>query len=310
MVMENQVPKVAVVQMSSVAMAKLPTIEKICLQIRQAAKQNAQLVVFPEAVVPGYPRGQDFGVVVGHRNQEGRELWMRYWQEAVTVPGPEMEMVAEAAREAGVYVALGIVERESARLGSSLFCTLVFLGPNGALLGKHRKLKPTAAERVIWGEGDGKSLRVYPTPLGRMGGLICWENYMPLARMALYQQQVEIYLAPTADARDSWQATLQHIASEGRCFVLSCNQVVYRKDLPPSWLATLPSLKDPLCRGGSAILSPTGEYLAGPLWDQEGILYALLDPNLITKAKFDFDVAGHYHRPDVFGFTFPTDDGE
>ncbi|MCX7706943.1 MAG: carbon-nitrogen hydrolase family protein, partial [Anaerolineae bacterium] len=170
------------------------------------------------------------------------------------------------------------------------------------ILGKHRKLKPTAAERLIWGEGDGSTLTVLDTAFGKVGGLICWENYMPLARMALYARGVEIYLAPTADARDTWQATLRHIACEGRCFVLGCNQHVtkamYPTDLPG--IEELASQPEVMCRGGSAIISPLGEVLAGPLYDQEGILYADLDLGEVVRGKFDFDVVGHYARPDVF----------
>jgi nitrilase len=179
---------------------------------------------------------------------------------------------------------------------------LLYFGPDGKLLGKHRKLKPTGAERLIWGEGDGSTLTALKTELGTISGLICWENYMPLARMAIYAKGVEIYLAPTADARDTWQATLRHIACEGRCFVLGCNQFV-TKDMYPANLPGLEELENQpevLCRGGSAVISPLGEVLAGPLYDQEGILFADLDLAQVARSKFDFDVVGHYARPDVF----------
>ncbi|MBT4186086.1 MAG: carbon-nitrogen hydrolase family protein, partial [Gemmatimonadales bacterium] len=182
------------------------------------------------------------------------------------------------------------------------YCTLLYISPEGEPVGKHRKLKPTAAERLIWGEGDGSTLTAIDTPLGTIGGLICWENYMPLARMAMYGKGVEIYLAPTADARDRWQSTLQHISLEGRCFVLGCNQFVHR-DMYPDDLEIKDELNawpETLCRGGSAIYDPLGECLAGPLWDEEGILLAELDMTAIGRAKFDFDVTGHYARPDVF----------
>ncbi len=168
---------------------------------------------------------------------------------------------------------------------------------------KHRKLKPTAAERVIWGEGDGSDLQVHDTPKGRIAGLICWENYMPLARFTLYQQGVQLYCAPTADARDAWQATMRHIALEGRCFVLGCNQYVTVDDFPAQYQAELSAKGPVLCRGGSVVVSPLGEVLAGPLFDQEGILYATLDMREIGRGKMDFDVAGHYNRPDVFSFS-------
>jgi nitrilase len=181
----------------------------------------------------------------------------------------------------------------------------LYFGPDGKLLGKHRKLKPTAAERLIWGEGDGSTLTVLDTPLGRVGGLVCWENYMPLARMAMYTKGVELYLAPTADARDTWQATLRHIACEGRCFVLGCNQFVTRAMYPPDLegIEDLDGQPEVMCRGGSAIISPLGEVLAGPLYDQEGMLLAELDLAEVIRSKFDFDVVGHYARPDVFQLT-------
>jgi nitrilase len=207
-----------------------------------------------------------------------------------------------AARDAGINLAIGVVERDTSTSGGTLYCSLLYFGPDGDLLGLHRKLKPTAAERLIWGEGDGSTLTVLDTELGKLGGLICWENYMPLARMALYSKGVELYLAPTADARDTWQATLRHIACEGRCFVLGCNQFVTRDMYPPDLpgIQELETAPEIMCRGGSVIISPLGEVLAGPLYDSEGILYAQLDMGAVPKSKFDFDVVGHYARPDVF----------
>jgi nitrilase len=205
---------------------------------------------------------------------------------------------------------MGVIERETRGTKGTLYCTILYFGPDGALLGKHRKLKPTAAERLIWGEGDGSTLTTVETPFGRLGGLICWENYMPLARAALYEKGVELYVAPTADSRDAWQATLRHIALEGRCFVLGCNQFVtksmYPSDLPG--IEELAGQPEIMCRGGSAIVSPLGEVIAGPLWDAEGMLYADLDLGEIIRARFDFDVTGHYARPDVFRLL--VNDGE
>jgi len=240
-------------------------------------------------------------MVVGSRSPEGRHAWQRYWANSVEVPSPATEALGAAARQAGVYVAIGIIERDSQFSRGTLYCTVLYLGPDGRILGKHRKLKPTGSERLIWGEGDGSTLLVLETELGRIGGLICWENYMPLARMALYGQGVEIYLAPTADARDTWQATLRHIACEGRCFVLGCNQFV-TKGMYPSDLAGIEELADQpevMCRGGSVIISPMGEVLAGPLYGQEGTLMADLDMGEIVRSRLDFDVVGHYARPDV-----------
>ncbi len=294
--------KVAVVQAASILFDREATVDKACRLIHDAASSVAQLLLFPEAFIPAYPRGLSFGMVVGSRSQEGRELWQRYWDNAVDIPGPATEKLSAAVRETGVYLAIGVIERDSQFSAGTLYCTLLYFGPDGRIIGKHRKLKPTAAERLIWGEGDGSTLTVLPTEFGKIGGLICWENYMPLARMAMYGKGVELYLAPTADARDTWQATLRHIACEGRCFVLGCNQFVTR-EMYPSDLQNHPELAtqpEVLCRGGSAIISPLGELLAGPLYDQEGILYAELDRAEIVRSKVDFDVVGHYARPDVF----------
>lgn len=297
--------KAAVVQAAPILFDRQATVVKACRLIEEAGNNGAQLVLFPEAFIPAYPRGLSFGMVVGSRSAEGRLTWQRYWENSVDVPGPATEALAEAARTAGVYLAMGVIERDSQFSRGTLYCTLLYFGPDGRLLGKHRKLKPTAAERLIWGEGDGSTLTVLDTSLGRMGGLICWENYMPLARMALYGKGVELYLAPTADQRDSWQATLRHIACEGRCFVLGCNQYVTKEMYPPELPGIEELVEQPqiLSRGGSAIISPLGEVLAGPLFDQEGILYADLDLAEIGRGKLDLDVVGHYSRPDVFQLT-------
>ncbi len=303
--------KVAVVQAAPILFDREATVEKTVRLTAEAASQEAELILFPEAFIPAYPRGLSFGTVVGSRSPAGRLTWQRYWANAVDVPGPATEALGRAARQVGVYLAVGVIERDTESSRGTLYCTLLYFGPDGQLLGKHRKLKPTAAERLIWGEGDGSTLTVLETGLGRIGGLICWENYMPLARMALYNKGVEIYLAPTADSRETWQATLRHIACEGRCFVLGCNQFV-TKAMYPTDLAGVEELANQpevMCRGGSAIISPLGEALAGPLYDQEGILYADLDLAEVARSKFDFDVVGHYARPDVFHLTINEQPG-
>ncbi|CAA9559902.1 MAG: Cyanoalanine nitrilase [uncultured Thermomicrobiales bacterium] len=296
--------RVAVVQAAPVIMDREATIDKAIACLREAAAAGAQLVLFPEAFIPAYPRGLSFGIVVGSRTDAGRRTWARYHANAVEIPSPATDRLGAAVRAAGVHLAIGVIERD--HLGGTLYCTLLYFGPDGAILGKHRKLKPTAGERLIWGEGDGSTMPVLATPLGRVGGLICWENYMPLARMAMYRKGVELYLAPTADARDGWQATVCHIALEGRCFVLAANQYVnramYPADLEDEALADLAGAPEEMCRGGSAIISPLGDYLAGPLWGQEGILYADLNQAAIAEGKFDFDVIGHYARDDIFSF--------
>jgi nitrilase len=297
--------KVAVVQAAPVLFDRAATLRKVERLVREVADEGAQLALFPEAFVPAYPRGLSFGMVVGSRSPAGRLTWERYWANSVDVPGPATEALGAAARAGGLYLAVGVVERDPDVGRGTLYCTMLYFGPEGRLLGKHRKLKPTGAERLIWGEGDGSTLTVLDTPLGRVGGLICWENYMPLARMALYGQGVELYLAPTADARETWQATLRHIACEGRCFVLGCNQFV-TKDMYPADLAGVEELADQpavMCRGGSVIVSPLGEVIAGPLYDREGTLFAELDLAEIVRGKLDFDVVGHYARPDVFQLT-------
>ena len=296
--------RVAVVQAAPVILDREATLAKTVELIGEAAAGGARLVLFPEAFIPAYPRGLSFGVTVGNRSAEGRQLFARYFNNAIEVPGPATERLGTAARDANLYLTIGVIERD--RIGGTLYCTLLYFAPDGTLLGKHRKLKPTAAERLIWGEGDGSTLPVFDTPLGRLGGLICWENYMPLARMALYTKGVEIYLAPTADARDAWQSTIRHIALEGRCFVLACNQYVtkamYPSDLGPEALTDLELAPAEMCRGGSAIISPLGDYLVGPLYGREGILYADLDHDAIAGARFDFDPIGHYARHDIFTF--------
>lgn len=294
--------KVAVVQEGSAIMQKKECIQKVKELTKNAGDKGAKIVLFPEAFIPAYPRGLFFGTKVGSRSEEGKQDFARYWENSIAIPSEDVTVLGKIAKKNSVYLITGIVERESEFKGGTLYCTLLYFDPKGKLLGRHRKLKPTGSERLIWGEGDGSTLSVINSPYGKIGGLICWENYMPLARTAIYSKGTDIYVTPTADARDSWQATLQHIALEGRCFVLSCNQFV-TKDMYPRDLACFDELKsspEVLSRGGSAIFDPTGKYLAGPLFDQAGILYADLDLSLIPQTRFDFDVVGHYSRPDVF----------
>lgn len=289
----------AVVQAAPVFFNKAQTVDKIISLTQDAAKEKAALILFPEVIIPGYPRGLIFGTTVGGRLPEGREMFLRYWENAIEVPGKETDQLARAAKEAKAYLVVGVTEKD--KISDTLYCSLLYFSPEGNLIHKHRKLKPTAAERILWGEGDGSDLQVLDTPLGKIGGLICWENYMPLARTTLYQQGIEIYLAPTADCRATWQASTEHIACEGRCFVLGCNQYLtkahYPKDLQVLIADDHPSLPS---SGGSCIVSPLGKRLAGPLYDKEGILTAEIDHREIIKAKMDFDPIGHYARNDVF----------
>jgi nitrilase len=301
--------KVAVVQASSVLFDKTASVEKACNLVAEAGKEGSKIVLLPEAFIPAYPRGFSFGMKIGSRNDEGRALWKRYWENSIDITGVEVQRLGKAAKEAGVYLAIGVIERDGASCGETLYCSVFYFSPDGVLMGKHRKLKPTGSERLIWGEGDGSTLNAFSTEFGKIGGLICWENYIPLARMAMYGQGVEIYMAPTADSRETWQATMRHIACEGRCFVLGCNQFV-TKDMYPESIETIEELSDQpdvMCRGGSLIVAPSGEVIAGPIWDKEGILYAELDLDEITKAKIDFDVTGHYARPDIFQLNVNTE---
>jgi nitrilase len=297
-----EIVKVAVVQAAPILFDKALSVEKAYNLIEEAGSKGSRVILLPEAFIPAYPRGFSFGMVVGNRSDEGRCLWKRYWDNAIQVPGPEVAILGKAAKKAGSYLAIGVIERDVDYGGGTVYCTLLYFDPEGNLMGKHRKLKPTGSERLIWGEGDGSTMPVFSTPVGNIGGLICWENYMPLARMAMYGKGVQIYLAPTADPRETWQATMRHIACEGRCFVLGCNQFV-TKDMYPSDLETFEELSgqpDIMCPGGSVIVSPFGEVMAGPLYGEEGILYADLDLSEIAKAKVDFDAVGHYARPDIF----------
>jgi nitrilase len=289
--------RAAVVQAAPVAFDRERTLEKVDSLTSEAAGRGAQLVAFPEAFVSAYPRGLSFGAVVGNRTREGREEYRRYWESSVDIPGPAVDTLAEIATRNKVHLVIGVIERD----GGTLYCTVLFFAPEGGYLGKHRKLMPTASERLIWGFGDGSTLPVFETPLGRLGAVICWENYMPLLRTAMYAKGIQLYCAPTADGRDTWAATIQHIALEGRCFVLSCNQFCRRSDYPPDYSTPFGDEPDTiLSRGGSCIVAPLGQMLAGPDFSGECILTADLDMGEIARGKFDLDVVGHYARPDVF----------
>jgi nitrilase len=287
----------AVVQAGSVPLDTAACVDKAVRLIDEAAAMGAQVIVFPEAFITGYPKGLNYGLVVGARDAAGREEFRLYLDSAIEVPGSQTERLGKAAARQGVYVVIGVIERE---LGTC-YCTVLFFGPDGRLLGTHRKLMPTAMERMIWGFGDGSTLTAIDSPYGRIGAVICWENYMPMLRMTMYAKNVAIYCAPTADDRETWLASMQHIALEGRCFVLTACQFLRKNAFPASVRVSLGDAPDAvLMRGGSAIISPFGQVLAGPCFGVETILTAQLDLDDIGRGKFDFDVAGHYSRPDVF----------
>jgi len=289
--------KVAVVQAAPVLFDCERTLKKVHALAGEAARQGVRLVVFPEAFVSAYPRGLDFGAVVGSRSEEGREQFRRYWESSVDVPGPAVEALARVAKSCSIYLVIGVIERD----GGTLYCTVLFFSPDGGYLGKHRKIMPTASERLVWGFGDGSTMPVFDTAIGKIGAVICWENYLPLMRAAMYAKGIELYCAPTADPRDSWIASMRHIAVEGRCFVLSCNQFTRRRDFPSDYGATLAEDPDAIVtRGGSCIVDPFGNFLAGPNTEDETILTAEIDRAQIIRGKFDLDVVGHYARPDIF----------
>ena len=286
---------IAALQLGNDSAGTAATLDKI-LSFEQEIKQSkCDLLVMPEALLGGYPKGADFGTRVGYRTPEGREDFLKYWQQAIDLDGPEVTALSELANICNTAIVIGVIERS----GSTLFCTALFISNNGELLAKHRKLMPTASERLIWGQGDGSTLPVVDTVAGRVGAAICWENYMPLLRTAMYAKGLEIWCAPTVDDRDIWQTSMAHIAYEGRNFLISACQY----QAPPlesssrdeSWPAN-----KPLIRGGSVIISPMGEVLAGPLYNQEGLIYTSIDLDDIIKARYDMDPVGHYSRPDIF----------
>lgn len=284
--------KAAVVQAGSILGDTRRTLEKLSDLTAEAARQGAKLVLFPEAFVGGYPKGMDFGAKLGLRTNEGREQFRRYFECAIDAGGAQSDAIAEIARVNGVYLVTGVIERDV----GTLYCSVFHYSPKGAFLGKHRKLMPTALERLVWGFGDGSTLSVFDTNLGRLGSVICWENYMPLLRTAMYAKNIQIYCAPTVDDREVWFPSMRMIALEGRCFVLSACQF-----LPNVEMAADPLLQSSACiRGGSSIIGPLGQVLSEPFFDREGVAVAEVDPREIVRAKYDFDVVGHYSRPDIF----------
>lgn len=293
--------QVAVVQASAVLFDLERTLEKAEKLIQESAEKGAKLILFPEAFMSGYPRGLGFGTVVGSRTEAGRSLWQRYWDSSIAEGDEACNRLAEAAKNAQCFLAIGVNEKDV--VSGTLYCSIFYFSSKGEFLGKHRKIKPTAQERVIWGEDDGSTLSTFNTELGKIGGLVCWENYMPMARMAMYQKGVQVYLAPTADARENWQSTMKHIALEGRCYVLGCNQYVAKSMYPKELQEEIKDQPEIMSRGGSVIVDPLGEVLAGPFWEEEGILTAKISLDRVTQAKLDFDPIGHYHRPDLFNLT-------
>ncbi|WP_262690656.1 carbon-nitrogen hydrolase family protein [Kordiimonas aestuarii] len=290
----------AVVQAGTPLFDKAKTFAKLGDLISDAASKGAKLVVLPEAFVGGYPKGLDFGVRLGSRSNDGRDMFRRYAEQAITVPGPDADAIGKLAAANGVYLVVGVVERE----GGTLYCTSLYYATSGELIGKHRKLMPTALERVVWGFGDGSTLAAPKTEIGTLGGAICWENYMPQLRLAMYGKGVEFYCAPTVDDRAVWLPTMQTIALEGRCFVLSACQYLLRGDGPADYHPIQGDEPETvLIAGGSCIISPMGEVLAPPVFGKEIIQVAEMDRSAIIRGKYDLDVVGHYARPDIFSLS-------
>lgn len=294
---------VAVAQIGSALFQTSRTLGNVKDYCREAAGKGAKLLVFPEATLGGYPKGITFGSAVGSRSPEGRNWFQRYWGASIEVPGPETTELQSLAAELDLSIVIGVIER----VGSTLSCTALTFVPTVQDPHIHRKLMPTAAERLIWGFGDGSTMGVVSSPVGRLGCAICWENYMPAYRMHLYAQGTEFWCAPTVDDREMWRTSMRHIAYEGRCFVLSACQFLTRAECPDDYDPIQGN--DPqtvLIAGGSLIASPLGEIVAGPLLGGEGLLIAEVDPGEIPKFKFDLDVTGHYSRPDIFSLSVDT----
>jgi nitrilase len=295
--------RVGVVQAASIPFDSAGTVAKAEGLIAECAARGIELAVFPEAFVGCYPKGTAFGAVVGRRSGPGRDLYQRYFDAAVQLDGPEVAELIRASAAHGVFVVVGVIER----FGATLYCTVLMIDPVAGLVNIHRKLMPTGTERLIWGFGDGSTISTVPTPAGRIGAVICWENYMPALRQAMYAQGVELYCAPTADDRPTWISSMTHIALEGRVFVLTACQAIRVGDYPGWYQEEL--AEDPasyLMRGGSAIISPDGSILAGPAFDEEVILDAEVDLAEIARGHLDMDAVGHYSRPDIFELRVDT----
>ncbi|MBQ4822729.1 carbon-nitrogen hydrolase family protein [Aquimarina sp. MMG016] len=292
--------KVGVVQESPVFFDKEKTIQKIEDVVATYSKEGCELLVFPESFIPGYPRGFNFGATVGSRTNEGRAIYNTYYKNSIDLQSNDLKRLEKLSKSQNIYLVIGATEKQGTN--GSLYCSMLYISPTDGLLGVHRKIKPTGTERIIWAEASGESLVTFNTKIGKLGGLICWENYMPLARMSMYHKGVEIYIAPTADSREEWTATMKHIALEGRCFVLGCNQYYTKSMYPEQYQALVKDESEDICPGGSIIVSPMGKVIAGPLFDQSGVLITELDLDEINRSKLDFDVIGHYARNDIFDF--------
>jgi len=295
--------KVAAVQATPVFMDREGTVTKASDLIEAAGRGGARLIAFPESFIPGYPDW--VWVVPSGKKKLLDPLYAEFLYNAVTIPSDATDRLCEAAKRAGAYVVVGISERNSEASNASMYNTLLYISPQGTIMGKHRKLVPTGGERLVWSQGDGSTLNAYDTPLGKLGGLICWENYMPLARYAMYAWGTQIYVAATWDHGEPWLSTLRHIAKEGRMFVLGSCTVLRKDDIPDrfAFKQLYDQNKEWINVGDSAIVNPDGHIVAGPVTMKEEILYAEIDPRQMLGPKWILDVSGHYARPDVFELT-------
>jgi nitrilase len=294
----------AAVQAAPVFLDREATVEKACELILEAGRNEARLVVFTESFIPTYPDWV-WAIPPGEARMLN-ELYAELAANAVDIPSPAIERLCQAAKRSRVQVVVGVTERNTEASGGSLYNTLVFIDAQGNLFGKHRKLVPTGGERLVWAQGDGSTLEVYDTPLGELGGLICWENYMPLARYALYAWGIQVYIAATWDRGQPWLSTIRHIAKEGRVYVISAGMALRKEDIPERYefkQRFYQQADEWINVGDSAVVNPDGEFIAGPLREAEGILYAEIEPQQMSGPKWMLDVAGHYARPDVFQLT-------
>ena len=290
--------RLAVVQATPVMFDKDACIAKARKLIDECAENGAELIVFPELFIPGYPYGMTFGFRVGSRNEDGRRDWKVYYDNSILSDGPEMQSLSEKAKEKGVYLSMGYSERDG--VTGTLYNSNMMIAPDGSAM-NHRKLKPTGSERVVWGDADKDFFPVMETPWGPMGNLICWESYMPLARVALYQKGISLYISPNTNDNAEWQDTIRHIAIEGHCYFINCDMFFTRQDYPEtaSGAEEIAKLPEIACRGGSCVVDPFGHVVSDTIWDKEGILYANLDMQKVPASKMEHDVCGHYARPDV-----------
>ena len=290
--------KLAVVQAAPVMFDKTACIEKALKLINECTANGAELIVFPELFIPGYPYGMTFGFRVGSRNADDRKDWKVYYDNSILANGPEMQQLIEKAKEQGIYLSIGYSERDA--VTGTLYNSNMMIAPDGTAM-NHRKLKPTGSERVVWGDADRDYFPVMETPWGPMGNLICWESYMPLARVALYQKGISLYISPNTNDNPEWQDTIRHIAIEGHCYFINCDMFFTRADYPKTASADeeIAKLPEIACRGGSCVVDPFGHVVSDTIWDQEGIIYAELDMQKVPASKMEHDVCGHYARPDV-----------